>query len=80
VLNSPNYSEKIKKRTQLSIDVVKQNKHNVHEFITSGSSVYDDFLEVLIYGAYLTTYLGLAYGQNPAVNPWVDWFKDELAK
>lgn len=80
VLNSPNYSEKIKKRTQLSIDIVKKNKHNVHEFVTSGSSVYEDFLEVLIYGAYLTTYLGLAYGQNPAVNPWVDWFKDELAK
>lgn len=80
VLNSPNYSEKIKKRIQLSIDVVKQNRHNVHEFITSGATVYEDFLEILTYGTFLTTFLGLSYGQNPAINPWVDWFKDQLSK
>lgn len=79
IFDSPNYSEKIKKRVQLTIDVVQQNKYPVHEFTTSGQSVYDDFLEVLMYGSYLTLYLGLAYGQNPAINPYVDWFKDQLA-
>lgn len=79
IFDSPNYSEKIKKRVQLTIDVVQQNKYPVHEFTTSGQSVYDDFLEVLVYGSYLTLYLGLAYGQNPAINPYVDWFKNQLA-
>jgi len=80
VLNSQNYSPKIKKRTELTIEVVKKNNYQVREFTTSGASVYDDFLETLVYGSFLTLYLGLTYERNPATNPWVDWFKEELAK
>jgi glucose/mannose-6-phosphate isomerase len=80
VLNSPNYSEKIRRRMELTIDVVKQNGHDVYEFMTSGSTVYDDFLEALQYGSFLTLYLALVYDQNPAINPWVDYFKGELSK
>jgi glucose/mannose-6-phosphate isomerase len=79
ILNSPNYSDKIRKRVQLTADVVKQNGYPVHEFMTTGQTVYDDFLETMQYGSFLTLYLGLEYHQNPAVNPWVDWFKDQLA-
>ncbi len=79
IIDSPNYSEKIKKRVALTIEVVQKNKYPVHEFTTSGQSLYDDFLEVLLYGSFLTLYLGLAYKQNPAINPWVDWFKKQLA-
>ncbi len=80
ILNSPNYSPKIKKRMELTMDVIKQNKHELHEFMTTGSSIYDDFLQTLAYGCYLTLFLALRYDQNPAVNPWVDWFKDQLKK
>lgn len=80
IINSKNYSEKIQKRMILTIEVVKQNKHEVLEFATSGNSIYSDFLEVMIYGSYLTLYLALIYDQNPAINPWVDYFKQELAK
>ena len=79
VIDSPNYSEKIRKRVELTIEVVRKYNYPVHEFTTSGQSLYDDFLEVLLYGSFLTLYLGLAYGQNPAINPDVDWFKDQLA-
>lgn len=79
VLNSPNYSDKIRKRIELTVDVVKQNNYLVHEFTASGQTVYDDFLETLQYGSFLTLYLALAYKQNPAINPWVDWFKSKLA-
>lgn len=80
VLNSKNFSAKIAKRMQLTIDVVKQNKHKVMEYMTSGKNVYEDFLEALTYGSWLTLFLALLYKQNPAINPWVDWFKRELAK
>jgi glucose/mannose-6-phosphate isomerase len=80
IFNSPNYSDKIRKRVELTIEVVRKNNYNVHEFQTSGQSLYDDFLEVLVYGSFLTLFLGLAYGQNPAINPWVDWFKNQLAE
>lgn len=80
IFDSANYSNKIRKRVQLSIEVVKKNNYPVIEFITSGQTVYDDFLEMLYYGCFITLYLGLNYNQNPATNPWVDWFKDELKK
>ena len=80
ILNSPNYSPKIKKRVALTVDVVKQNHHVIHEFMTQGQTVYDDVLEVIAYSSYLTLYLGLRYDQNPAINPWVDYFKKKLAE
>lgn len=80
ILSSRNFSEKIEKRIELTIDVIKQNNHEVYEFKTSGQTIYDDFLEVLVYGSFLTLYLGLSYGQNPAINPWVDYFKNKLAQ
>lgn len=80
VLNSKNYSPKIQKRMALTMDVVKQNKRDIMEYMAKGKNVYQDFLEVLTYGSWLTLYLGLTYNQNPAINPWVDWFKAQLAK
>lgn len=79
MLNTPNYSDKIRKRCELTVDVVKQNKFDVHEFTTSGQTLYDDFLETMLYGSYLTLFLALEYKQNPAINPWVDYFKSKLA-
>ena len=72
--------EKIQKRMQLTVDVVRQNKREVLEYTTSGSTIFEDFVEVLMYGSYLTLYLGLYHNQNPATNPWVDYFKDQLKK
>ncbi len=80
MLNSLNYSEQIQNRMKLTIDVIKKNNHDVLEFSTSGQTIYDDFMESLVYGSYLTLYLALRYDQNPAVNPWVDYFKAELKK
>lgn len=79
-ITSNKYSDKIKKRMMLTIDVVKQNNRTVVEFNTNGSNVFEDFVEVLVYGSYLTLYLGLHYDQNPAINPWVDMFKEKLAQ
>lgn len=77
---SKNYSPKIQKRMQLTFDVVKQNHHDIDMWKTTGSTMYEDFLEVLAYGSFLTLYLGLRNDQNPAINPWVDYFKDQLKK
>ncbi len=79
IFNTKNYSESIQERVELTIDVVKQNNYSIEEFKTSGQTVYDDFLEVLQFGSFLTIYLALLYNQNPAVNPWVDYFKNKLA-
>jgi glucose/mannose-6-phosphate isomerase len=80
ILNTKNYSEKIRRRVALTIDVIKQNNREVIDYQTEGQTLYDDFLEVIMYGSYVTLFLALSYDQNPAVNPWVDYFKDELKK
>ncbi len=80
VLKSKNYSPKIQKRVDLTIKVVQQNKQDVFEYQAGGKTIYEDVLEVIVYGSYLTLFLGLLYDQNPAINPWVDYFKEQLAK
>ncbi len=78
LINSNNYSDKIKKRMVLTEDVIKQNGHETYQYQATGANIYEDFLEVLAFGSYLTLYLSLLYGQNPAINPWVDYFKEKL--
>ncbi|MBI4080511.1 MAG: hypothetical protein HY430_01955 [Candidatus Levybacteria bacterium] len=80
IIDSPNYEERIKRRIALTDDVIKQNKRNSFVFSTNGQTLYDDFLETLVYGSYLTLFLSLRYDQNPAINPWVDYFKEQLKK
>jgi glucose/mannose-6-phosphate isomerase len=80
LLNSTNYTQKIKKRMSLTKEVITNNKRLVFEYDSKGANIYEDFLNVMIFGSYLTLYLGLTYGQNPAINPWVDYFKAELKK
>ncbi len=80
LFSSYSYSPKIQKRVELTMKVVQDNKQPILEYITQATDKYQDFLEVLSLGSYTTLYLGLLYEQNPAVNPWVDYFKTELAK
>ena len=79
-IDSDNYSDKIKKRMLLTKDVTSKNNRGIMEHRTSGYNKYEDILEVMIYGSWLTFYLGILYDQNPAENPWVDYFKEELGK
>lgn len=80
MLSSSNFSKKNGKRMELTRQVIEKNGHEVFEYKATGANIYDDFVEVLAYGSYLTLYLSLIYQQNPAINPWVDWFKEELSK
>ena len=80
LLDSDNYSEKIKKRVLLTRDVILKNGHKVFDYNPKGKDKYEDFLKTMIFGSYITLYLGLIYDQNPAVNPWVDYFKEKLKK
>ncbi len=79
MLQTDNYEQKIVRRMALTEEVVKKNNHEIFSFTTSGSTIYEDFFETLVYGSYLTLYLGLAHDQNPAINPFVDYFKEKLS-
>lgn len=77
-INSDLYSDKLKKRVELTKDVVGKNNIPFDEYLPEGSSKLSQVLNVLSFGGYLTYYLAMLYGQDPSVIPWVDYFKKQL--
>lgn len=79
-IDSDIYAPKIKKRMDLTKDVVLKNNADVLSYKALGSHKLSQSLELLAFGGYLTFYLAILYGQDPSVIPWVDYFKEQLAK
>ena len=79
-LDSEIYDAKIKKRMELTKDVVRQNNTEVLSYKIKGQTKLSQSLELLAFGGYLTLYTGLLYGQDPSLIPWVDYFKEKLSK
>lgn len=78
MLLSDHYSDRIKKRVELTKDVINQNNFEVLEYHAQGSTKVSQMLNVLSFGGYITVYLGLIYGLDPSLIPWVDYFKEKL--
>lgn len=79
-ISSDIYSDKLRKRVELTKDVVERNSVEWGEYQPSGSSKLSQVLNVLSFGGFLTYYLAMLYGQDPSVIPWVDYFKEQLEK
>lgn len=79
-ISSDLYFDKLKKRLELTEDVVGKNNVVFSEYQPSGSSELSQVLNVLSFGGYVTLYLAFLYGQDPSVIPWVDYFKEQLGK
>lgn len=78
--NSEFYSDKLKKRIELTKDVILKNNIPFDEIKAKGSSKLSQMLYILSFGGYLSLYLAFLYGQDPSVIPWVDYFKEQLEK
>lgn len=77
-LESSFYPEIIKKRVELTKDVIKKNNGEVLSFAATGSSKLAHVLSTLSFGGYLSVYLAFLYNQDPSLIPWVDYFKERL--
>lgn len=77
-LESSFYSEVIKKRVELTQDVVTKNNGVVLSFNAVGTTKLAQALSTLSFGGYLSVYLSFLYGQDPSLIPWVDYFKQHL--
>ena len=77
-LTSDLYSDILKKRIRLTKDVIEKNKVQFVEYETQGSNKIAQMFNVLSFGGYITLYLGVLYGQDPSLIPWVDYFKEHL--
>ncbi len=78
LITSNLYEAKHQRRMELTKDVVEQNGMAVVEYAPTGTTRLSQVLEVLAFGGYLTLYLGLIYGEDPSLIPWVDYFKAKL--
>lgn len=79
-INSNLYSPLIKKRLELTKDVISKNNIEWLEYSPTGSNITSQMLNVLSFGGYITFYLGILCGQDPSLIPWVDYFKEMLKK
>lgn len=79
-LSSDLYSDKLKKRVELTKDVIEKNGVEFNEYKAAGSSKLSQVLNVLLFGGYVSLYLAYLYNQDPSVVPWVDYFKKQLEK
>lgn len=72
------YRQRVWKRADLTRQIVKKNKIKYVEHRLSGASKFEQALEMLQLGAWVSYYLAMLNKVNPVKIPWVDWFKKEL--
>lgn len=74
------YADKHAKRMKITEDVVGKNNIEHFEYVAKGESKLSQIFTTLSFGGYLSFYLGILYGQDPSLIPWVDYFKEQLKK
>ena len=80
IYNSCLSHERNLKRVKITKDVFKKLKVPYIDVNFEVKDKYEEFLSYLSYGSYLSLFLGIENGVNPTTNPWVDYFKKEMAK
>lgn len=80
LLKSSLYTPLIQKRLTLTKDVIEKNGVKTIDLEIKGENSLEQMLYALAFGGYLTFYLGISYGEDPSLIPWVDYFKEQLTK
>ncbi|QQG40602.1 MAG: SIS domain-containing protein [Candidatus Levyibacteriota bacterium] len=74
------YSSVIQKRISLTEEVLHKNNVDVLSATIQGNNKLQQVLYALSLGGYITFYLAILYKQDPSLVPWVDYFKEKLAR
>jgi|SRR5581483_6292370 len=75
---SGNYLDRIRKRYEITKDVVKQNGFDFVTYKTRSKKKLDEVFEMLVLGSFISFYLAILHGINPSPIPWVDYFKEKM--
>lgn len=73
------YSKEIKKRYELTREVVEKQEVETHVYKLHSNKKLDQIFEILTFGSFVSFYLALLYEIDPTPIPWVDYFKEKLA-
>jgi glucose/mannose-6-phosphate isomerase len=78
-LASDLYRPRLQKRLKLTMEIVRKNRIKAVVYKLKGETKLTQALELLQLGSWATFYLAMLNDVNPALIPWVDWFKKKLA-
>lgn len=73
-------NERVKRRIEISKDIIKDQVKNIVEVNSQGQSFLARFYSLVYIGDYASVYLALEYGINPTPVKVIDYLKNELAK
>lgn len=79
-LTSTDYSPQIAKRVMITKDVVSKQGIAIKEYQTTAKDKVAQAFECVQFGAYVNYYMAMLYDLDPSKIPWVDYFKEKLAK
>jgi glucose/mannose-6-phosphate isomerase len=77
-INSSLYSDKIKKRMELTKEVVRKNFLATTEINLHAATKLTQVFELIQLGSFVTFYLAMLHETDPAKIPWVTYFKNKL--
>lgn len=73
------YSGPIKRRMELTRDVVAKNDIETKTVKLSSLTEFESAFELIQLGSFAAFYLGILHNQDPVKVPWVDYFKKKLS-
>ena len=79
-IQSDLYLPKNQKRIEVTKDVVENNSVDFIEYKLQSKTKLEQSFELLLFGSYVSFYLAILHGIDPTSIPWVDYFKEQLAK
>jgi glucose/mannose-6-phosphate isomerase len=77
-ITSSLYPDNIRKRMDLTREVVQKNGIPTVDVPLVSSTRLEQAFELIQFGSFVSYYLGILHGVDPAAIPWVDYFKNQL--
>lgn len=78
--NSNSYSQKIQKRHKITSEIIEKNGFDFLFYTPRSETKLKQLFEVFILGSFISYYLAKFYQEDPLSIPWVDYFKEKLAR
>ena len=79
-LYSKLYSDRVVKRYPITQEVVKKNSVSHSQYSLRSETKFEQVLEILCLGSFISFYLAKLSGVDPSEIPWVDYFKEKLSR
>lgn len=80
LLNSKLYNERVQLRYQITSEVLSKNNIKFLDYSLTSETRLAQVFELMALGSWVQIYLSQKYGSDLIAVPWVDYFKEKLAK